>query len=107
MLKICFIIILIVELLVYTPLMVFAQNKSEVLPQEVIDTFIEKIGGFDWQKLKSRKETGFVEFEDSKKFIIDFKNHNRTKVNLYPGNLMDMHLYLTGRITAYVAKPKM
>ncbi|MEL6560855.1 MAG: hypothetical protein AAFQ94_21855 [Bacteroidota bacterium] len=81
-----------------------AQTKSYISPKKVIQDFVEATGGFNWKELKSREENSFINWEEGKNMVVSFKDYNRKKINLYPGNSMDFHQYLSGKTTIYVDK---
>lgn len=90
--------------LLFLSLSLSAQVKSELSAKKVIKNFTEAIGGFNWKELKSREESSFVNWEEGKDMIVYIKDYNRKKINLYPGNSMDFHQYLSGKTTMYVDK---
>jgi hypothetical protein len=84
----------------------FAQRKSDLAPEAIIDEFIEKIGGEKWRSLKSRKEYAFVEYEEDKNSIIPAKSYDRIKINLNPGMSIEVHRVSTNLGSILVFKPE-
>jgi hypothetical protein len=69
----------------------FGQTKSDLASEAIIDKFIEKIGGEKWLSLKSRKEYAYVEYEEDKNSIIPTKSDDRIKIDLQPGQSIEVH----------------
>jgi len=84
----------------------FAQQKNDLTPKIVIDTFISKIGGDKWLTLKSRKEYAFVESEEDKNSILPSKSYERIRIFLCPGMFIDAHRYSEYQQTIFVFKPE-
>lgn len=83
----------------------FGQQKSDLAPEMIVDEFIEKIGADKWRTLKSRKEYAYVAYEEDKNSIIPTKSYNRIKINLQPGEFIELHEY-TDRKTILAFKPE-
>ena len=69
----------------------FAQKKSDLAPEAIIDKFIVKIGGEKWRSLKTRKEYAYAEYEEDKNSVIPTKSYDQIKINLNPGMSMEVH----------------
>ncbi len=83
---------------------VFAQEKSDVSAEAIINKFISKIGGEKWWSLKSRKEYAFVEYEEDKKSVIPNKSYDRIKINSHPGLSIEVHNFIADRQNILVLK---
>jgi hypothetical protein len=81
------------------------QDKKDVTAENVIDRFVEKIGGEKWLSLTSRKEYGFVEYEEDRNAIIPSKSYDRIMIHLNQGRSLEMHGDITNLKSVLVYKP--
>ncbi len=84
----------------------FAQKKSDLTPEAIIDRFIVKIGGEKWRSLKSRKENAYVEYEEDKNSVIPNKSDDRIKIDLTPGLSIEVHNFSGDLRNIFVFKPE-
>ena len=85
---------------------VFAQEKSDLTAETIIDKFIVKVGGDKWRSLKSRKEYAYVEYEEDKNSVIPTKSYDQIKINLNPGMSIEVHKVFGDLRDILVIKPE-
>lgn len=85
---------------------VFAQKKSDLTPETIIDKFIVKIGGEKWRSLKSRKEYAYVEYEEDKYSVIPTNSYDQIKINSNFGISIEVHKVFGAIRSILVFKPE-
>lgn len=106
MIKYCKLLVLLISLFNTYDRTLFAQKKSDLTPEAIIDKFIVKIGGEKWRSLKSRKEYAYVEYEEDKNSVIPTKSFDQIKINLNPGMSIEVHKVFGDLRDILVFKPE-